>query len=72
MGLFFKDPVEAELKKLERQEDKFLYKRMEKKESYLNQLLAEKVPENMQSKLDAAFAKAFQHASEFSYSFNCL
>ena len=31
MGLFFKDPVEAELKKLERQEDKFFYKRMEKK-----------------------------------------
>ena len=60
MGLFFKNPVEAELKKLEKQEDKFLYKRMEKKESYLNQLLAEKVPENMQSKLDAAFAKAFQ------------
>ena len=60
MGLFFKDPVEAELKKLEKQEDKFLYKRMEKKESYLNQLLAEKVPENMQSKLDTAFAKAFK------------
>jgi hypothetical protein len=60
MGLFFKDPVEAELKKLERQEDKFFYKRMEKKESYLNQLLAEKVPETMQAKLDDAFAKAFQ------------
>ena len=60
MGLFFKDPVEVELKKLEKQEDKFLYKRMEKKESYLNQLLAEKVPDNMQSKLDAAFAKAFK------------
>lgn len=59
MGLFFKDPVEAELKKLQKQEDKFLYKRMEKKESYINQLLAEKVPDSMQSKLDAAFAKAF-------------
>lgn len=60
MGLFFKNPVEAELKKLEKQEEKFLYKRMEKKESYLNQLLAEKVPDKMQEKLDTAFAKAFQ------------
>jgi len=60
MGLFFKDPVEAELKKLQRQEDKFIEKRIEKKESYLNQLLSEKVPESMQEKLDKAFAKAFQ------------
>ena len=49
MGLFFKDPVEAELKKLQKQEDKFLYKRMEKKESYINQLLAEKVPDSRQN-----------------------
>ena len=60
MGLFTKDPVEAEVKKLQRQEEKFLNKRLEKKESYLNQLLAEKVPDSMQSKLDAAFAKAFK------------
>lgn len=60
MGLFFKDPVEAELNKLQKQEERFIKKRLEKKESYLNQLLADKVPDSMQSKLDTAFAKAFQ------------
>lgn len=60
MGLFTtKTPVEAELKKVEKQEQRFLEKRREKKESHLNQLLAEKVPEQMQAKLDDAFAKAF-------------
>ncbi len=60
MGLFTKDPVVAEIKKLKKQEDKFLEKRLEKKDSYLNQLLAEKVPDTMQTKLDSAFAKAFK------------
>lgn len=60
MGLFTKvSPVEAELKKVAKQEQKFIDKRREKKESYLNQLLAEKIPETMQAKLDDAFAKAF-------------
>lgn len=61
MGLFTtKTPMEKELAKIQKQEERFLEKRREKKESYLNQLLEEKVPDNMQSKLDAAFAKAFQ------------
>ena len=60
MGLFTKDPVKAEMKKLQKQEDKFLEKRMDKKDSLLNQFLEDKVPEAMQSKLEAAFAKAFQ------------
>lgn len=61
MGLFTtKTPVEKELEKVLKQEQKFLDKRRDKKESQLNQLLAEKVPENMQSKMDDAFAKAFQ------------
>lgn len=61
MGLFNrKSPVEAELTKVLKQEEKFIEKRKYKKESQLNQLLAEKVPENMQMKMDNAFAKAFQ------------
>lgn len=61
MGLFTrKNPLDAELEKVMRQEEKFLAKRKDKKESQLNQLLAEKVPENMQQKLDSAFAKAFE------------
>jgi len=61
MGLFtIKSPIEKELEKVLKQEQKFLEKRRDKKESQLNQLLAEKVPDNMQEKLDAAFAKAFQ------------
>lgn len=61
MGLFTrKTPVEAELSKVIKQEQKFLEKRRDKKESQLNQLLEEKVPDNMQEKLDAAFAKAFE------------
>lgn len=51
--------MEKELKRLEKQERSFLEKRMEKKDSALNRLLAEKVPEKLQGTLDAAFAKAF-------------
>ena len=61
MGLFErKTPMEAELAKLEKQETRFLEKRKDKKDSFLNQKLEEKVPAGMQDKLDAAFAKAFQ------------
>ena len=61
MGLFEKKtPMEAELAKLEKQETRFLEKRKDKKDSFLNQKLEEKVPAGMQDKLDAAFAKAFQ------------
>ena len=51
--------MDKELKRLSRQERAFLEKRMEKKDSSLNRLLAEKVPEKLQGTLDAAFAKAF-------------
>ena len=50
---------EVQLQKLNKQEEKFLKKRADKKETYLNQLLAEKVPDKLQETLDAAFAKAF-------------
>ncbi len=61
MGLFSKKtPIEAEIAKLTRQEQRFLGKRRDKKDSLLNQKLEEKVPEGMQEKLDAAFAKAFE------------
>lgn len=54
-----KDPWEVQLQKLNKQEEVFLKKRADKKETYLNQLLAEKVPDKLQETLDAAFAKAF-------------
>lgn len=43
----------------QKKEKKFLDSRREKKESRLNRLLEEKVPDQLQSKLDAAFEKAF-------------
>ena len=51
--------MEKELMRLYKQERAFLEKRTEKKDSALNRLLAEKVPEKLQGTLDAAFAKAF-------------
>lgn len=61
MGLFNKKtPLEAELAKLEKQEQRFLDKRKDKKDSFLNQKLEEKIPEGLQDKLDTAFSKAFQ------------
>ena len=61
MGLFNrKTPLEAEIAKLEKQEQRFLEKRRDKKDSFLNQKLEEVVPEGMQEKLDTAFAKAFE------------
>lgn len=61
MGLFNrKTPMEAELAKLEKQEQRFLDKRKDKKDSFLNQKLEEKIPEGLQDKLDTAFSKAFQ------------
>lgn len=48
--------MEKELMRLYKQERAFLEKRTEKKDSALNRLLAEKVPEKLQATLDAAFA----------------
>lgn len=52
-------PLEKEWKQLENKELQYLNKRMEKKDSKLNQLLEKKVPENLQNTLDTAFSKAF-------------
>lgn len=60
MRLFDKrTPLQKEWEKLEVQEQRFLRKRLEKKESILNQKLEEKIPPKLQGTLDAAFAKAF-------------
>lgn len=53
-------PLEKEWIRVEKQEQAYLQKRMEKQESKLNQLLENKVPENLQKTLDTAFVKAFQ------------
>lgn len=52
-------PLEKEWAKVEKQEQIYMQKRMEKKDSRLNQLLEKKVPENLQKTLDTAFSKAF-------------
>lgn len=54
-----KSAHEAEWQKVVKREQKFLKNRMEKKDSFLNQKLAEKVPSKLQEKLDKAFALAF-------------
>lgn len=52
-------PLEKEWAKVQKQEQTYMQKRMEKKDSRLNQLLEKKVPQNLQQTLDAAFSKAF-------------
>jgi len=52
-------PLQKEWVKLEKQEAIYLQKQMEKTDSKLNQLLADKVPANLQGTLDKAFSKAF-------------
>lgn len=52
-------PLEKEWMKIQKQEQAYIHKCMEKKESRLNQLLEKKVPENLQKTLDTAFSKAF-------------
>ncbi len=54
-----KTPKEKEWKRLEKKENAYLAKKMEKKESKLNQLLQSKIPDKLQGTLDTAFAKAF-------------
>lgn len=50
---------EIEWRQFQKKEQKFLKEREEKKDSFLNRKLAEKVPEKLQGTLDTAFAKAF-------------
>ena len=60
MRLFDKrTPLQKEWEKLEVQEQRFLQKRSEKRESILNQKLEEKIAPKLQKTLDTAFAKAF-------------
>lgn len=54
-----KSPLDQEWEKLKKKELKFLQAREQKKDSVLNQMLAEKVPVKLQGTLDKAFAKAF-------------
>lgn len=60
MSLFQKKvPLEKEWEKLMKEERKFLVSRAEKKDTFINQKLAQLVPDKLQETLDAAFAKAF-------------
>lgn len=54
-----KTPVEKEWEVLLKKEEKLYKSKQEKKDSKINQLLAEKVPEKLQQTLDTAFYKAF-------------
>lgn len=54
-----RSPFELEWEKVQKREQKFLKERKEKKDSFLNQKLADKVPSKLQGTLDKAFAKAF-------------
>ncbi|MDD3219343.1 MAG: EcsC family protein [Lachnospiraceae bacterium] len=54
-----KNPREIQIRKLDKQEERFLKKREDKRETALNQFLSEKVPEKLQNTLNEAFAKAF-------------
>lgn len=54
-----KTPFQREWDNLCRKEQHFLKNRIDKKESMLNNMLAEKIPPKLQSTLDTAFKKAF-------------
>lgn len=54
-----KKALKKEWDLVKKKEENFLEERREKKDSTLNRLLADKVPEKLQSTLDAAFSKAF-------------
>ena len=54
-----KTPHQREWEKYIKKETKYLEKQLNKKESFLNQKLEEKVPQKLQGTLDAAFSKAF-------------
>jgi len=51
--------LDIEWRQFRKQEQMFLVDRGEKKDTFLNRKLAEKVPEKLQGTLDTAFAKAF-------------
>ena len=59
-----KNPLDQEWEKLLKNENKFINDRVEKKDSFLNKKLSEKVPEKLQTTLNQAFVKAFQMVFE--------
>ena len=54
-----KTPHQKEWENFIKKEQRYLDKQKEKKESFLNQKLEEKIPDKLQATLDTAFAKAF-------------
>lgn len=61
MGLFKKrSPLEKEYEKVLKEEQKHLLKNQKERESFLNKMLADKIPEKLQNTLDTAFSKAFR------------
>ena len=54
-----KSSLEKELETVLKQEQRYIDKYKEKKESFLNQKLVQKIPDGLKEKLDAAFSKAF-------------
>ncbi len=54
-----KSAFDIEWRQFQKKEQKFFDQREEKKDSFLNRFLAEKVPAKLQGTLDSAFAKAF-------------
>ncbi len=54
-----KTSYQKEWEKFVKKEKKYLEKQFNKKNSFLNQKLEEKVPKKLQGTLDTAFAKAF-------------
>lgn len=59
MWLDKKTPFEKEMLALQKREERFINGRAEKRESYINQKLADKVPQKLQGTLDKAFYGAF-------------
>ena len=59
-----KNPLDQEWEKLLKTEKKFINDRVEKKDSFLNKKLSEKVPDKLQTTLNQAFAKAFRMVFE--------
>lgn len=54
-----KTPLQKEWNRMRKREIKFLKNRTQKKESFLNRQLSDKVPQKLQTTLDHAFEKAF-------------
>lgn len=61
MGLLKRrSPLEKEYEKVLKEEQKHLAKNQQERESFLNKMIGDKIPEKLQTTLDAAFSKAFR------------